>query len=162
MLATLCTKVIFQREKFMPHCLGHRRSLPWKRIFSAKLMGKTVLISCSEDILAPHLQQLSEVHNLEPSTRPQKKTEKGKTSQILCLTILTHQGSYSQFAVTFRAVELILSKQYGSILFGKPPLLPSACLRAVCSALPATHNARPGWRSWDDAPSHFDLWHLPE
>ena len=91
-------------------------------------MGKTLLISCLEETLAPHLQQLSEVHNLEPSARPQKKTEKGKNSQIFCLTNLTHCGSYSQFAVTFKAVELILSKQYGSILFGKPPLLPSACL----------------------------------
>lgn len=78
------------------------------------------------------------------------------------MSIVTHWGSYSQFAVTFRAVELILSKQYGSVVFGKPPLPPSARLRVVCSALPATHAARPGGESGDDAPSQFDLWCLPE
>lgn len=66
----------------MPGLLGYQRSLTGKNLFSG-LVGKIVLAGCLQDTLAPHLQPLSEVHNLEPSARPQKKAEKGKSSQII-------------------------------------------------------------------------------
>lgn len=97
-----------------------------------------------------------------PAPDHRKRQKKQRTARYYVQTIMTHQGSYSQFAVTFREVELILSRQCSSLLSGKPQLLPCASLGAVCPALPATHTTWPSWKGWDDAPSHFDLWHLPE
>lgn len=73
-LATLHKKVISQREKYMPHFLGHQRSLFWQRICSAELMGKTLITSL--ELLAPHLQQLSGAHNSEPDHRTRQKRQR--------------------------------------------------------------------------------------
>lgn len=69
-MKTLHTEAVSQREKTC-HTSLTVRDHSLERIFSAGLMGKIVLISCSEETLAPHLQLLSEGHNLEPSARPQ-------------------------------------------------------------------------------------------
>lgn len=88
--------------------------------------------------------------------KKEKKSEKVTSSQLFCLNILAHQGSYSQSAVTFRAMELTWSQQHGSIPLRKPR-------SQLCGSLgAASHRARGLREERNDAPGQLDLWHLSE